>query len=77
MAVIVEVNNPQVILTGPAGPPGPAGPAGSASNAITLEPIVVAGFNLDVTYETSTYLVPQFITLLDGDIVVSELHNAT
>lgn len=42
-----------------------------AGVATFLEPVVMAGFNTDVTYIASTALVPMFVTTTEGDLVTT------
>lgn len=39
-----------------------------------LEPVVAAGFNLDVVHETGLTPVPMFVTTTDGDIVTAGVY---
>lgn len=39
-----------------------------------LEPVVAAGFNGDVVYETGITPVPMFVTTTDGDIVTAGVY---
>ena len=46
--------------------------AGVSGVSTWKEPLVVAGFNTDVTYADNTELVPMFLTTVEGDIILGE-----
>lgn len=45
--------------------------ASVTGSTLYAEPVVVAGFNLDVVYAENDPTVPLFVTTTDGDIVSS------